>query len=219
MFSTNILIKFTASFLDSVQEVYSALEKSGVEYRVLERIQYDPAAGLKMFISLRANVWDKSVESLQDILNDVYLRGKQEEIKTGEEEVSWFEFKPYLIKAQGLQPILDYCEQLDVNVVFDAYNSIGFESGLRVMESHLANRNLERDTIELSKHDGTAWPIEVLCHELGHLHAWRSGLDHFDEVLAWDLGEEIYKKLYPGKSLRRMRLIRKFYLKSYGIVE
>lgn len=134
-------------------------------------------------------------------------------------EKKWFEFSPDLIGTLKLQPILNYCEEMGVSITYDAYNALGLETSLRVKEMSPTNRHLERDTIELSKEDGIAWPIEVICHELGHLVAWRNGLDADNEVLAWDLGEAIFKTIYPATSLRRMKLIRKSCLKSYGIEE
>ena len=61
--------------------------------------------------------------------------------------------------------------------------------------------------------------IEIsLAHELGHLRAFERGLNRSDEVLAWQLGEEIWVDCFGTTPPEEFYIHKRKSLATYGII-
>lgn len=59
----------------------------------------------------------------------------------------------------------------------------------------------------------------ALAHELGHVVAYQKGLDHSNEVLAWDLAQELYTEVYNQQPPTNFYQTRREALATYGIYQ
>lgn len=223
----------TEDIIDVLERLDAEIAKLSKRFAGEVNANYDYDVVSTTSVEVRVSATLRVQQYLQDFEESFYESEVLEDEDEEEEEIPTRIVSPRENIFVGLKQELEHASQPHLKSKFSALAEewnltplleLARKMGIRVFYSELpgtsyCHPDVMGHSIVVLKQDHRwdgAGLLPALAHELGHLVAYQENEDYKDEVLAWEIGEELYRDLYGKSPDPDFVEVREFALQTYS---